>query len=500
MILSYCLNPDCPEPQNPSHVKTCLACGSNLILNNRYRAVKKIGKGGFGATFLTVDLSLPGNPLCVAKQLKPSSTDPEAFDMALELFEREAKTLGKLDHPQIPRLLDYFEQDKRFYLMQTWVKGKNLQQEVKQNGVFEEERTRKFLVESLEILKYIHGLRIIHRDIKPANIICREQDQRLVLIDFGAVKDQVSTQLIKNYGQTAFTQFAVGTMGFAPPEQLAMRPIYSSDIYALGATCLYLMTGKSPKDFPSDEHTGELLWREELNLSKGLEKVLAQMLEVDLRLRYKTVEEVLKDLDLVPFQADLQQGLLTATSVKKLSNEQEDSGKTENTYLSPTARLAIAIRARKARQGKTNYAANTVTSKMVLDSYAVGKRDFSKQNFSQFNFSGGQIPDINFSYCQLVQTNFDETNLRQANFYSANLNGAKFYKAYLKRVHFMNADLRGGDFRNANLKGANLTGANLKGANLNGANLENATVTNEQLERADTNWKTIFPDGKRRIW
>lgn len=179
---------------------------------------------------------------------------------------------------------------------------------------------KKFLLEVLEILKYIHSLKIIHRDIKPANIIRREQDGRLVLIDFGAVKDQVNSHLAKTYGQTALTEFAVGTMGFAPPEQLAMRPFYASDIYALGATCLYLMSAKSPKDFPIDELTGELAWQREIKVSKSFEKVLSRMLEMNLRDRYKSADEVIKDLDIMPYAKELEEGMLNAQGKDKKRN------------------------------------------------------------------------------------------------------------------------------------------------------------------------------------
>ncbi|MGI0479567.1 protein kinase domain-containing protein [Geminocystis sp. CENA526] len=499
MILSYCLNPNCSEPQNHPSVKHCQSCGANLILHNRYRSIKKIGKGGFGATFLGIDLSLPGNPFCVIKQLRPTSKDQETFDMALELFEREAKTLGKIDHPQIPRLLDYFEEDKHFYLVQSLVKGKNLQQEVKQNGVFNESQVKAFLKEILPVLKYIHSLKMIHRDIKPANILRREQDGKLVLIDFGAVKDQVNTQLAnQNYGQTAFTQFAVGTMGFAPPEQLAMRPIYSSDIYAIGATCLYLMTAKSPKDIAADELTGELLWEKEVRLSAGFVKILRKMLEVDVRNRYKSIDEVLVDLDIVPYEQQLEQNLFThskpVTPPPNLESESND-----NTYVSATSRLAMAIRARKSRQGKSKYVAQ-VTPQSLLNAYSRGRIDFSQQVFNKFNFAHANIPNINFRNSQLIQAKFEEANLEGANFYSANASGANFNKANLRKVHFFKAELESADFRGADLEGANLEGANLDSANLCGANLTNSNITEEQIQQAQTNWATIFPDGKRHIW
>lgn len=498
MILSYCLNPDCSEPQNHPSVKHCQSCGANLILNNRYRSIKRIGKGGFGATFLGIDLSLPGNPFCVIKQLRPNSNDPETFQMALELFEREAKTLGKIDHPQIPRLLDYFEDSKQFYLVQSLVKGKNLQQEIKQNGTFNESQVKAFLKEILPVLKYIHSLKMIHRDIKPANILRREQDGKLVLIDFGAVKDQVNTQLAnQNHGQTAFTQFAVGTMGFAPPEQLAMRPIYASDIYSIGATCLYLMTAKSPKDITTDELTGELLWEQEVNLSPGLVKILRKMLEIDVRNRYTSIDEVLADLDIAPHEQQLEKNLLTQSKITTSSEKPSD--KEENTYISPTSRLAIAIRARKSRQGKSKYTVQ-ITPESLLSAYAHGRTDFSQQILNKFNFTGAKIPAINFRNAKLIQSKFEEANLEGANFYSANVSGANFSKANLRKVHFLKANLQSADLRGADLEKANLEGANLTDANLGGANLTKANISEEQLQQAQTNWATIFPDGKRRIW
>ena len=501
MVLSYCLNPQCASPQNPSHLKNCESCGSKLILNDRYRPVKKIGKGGFGATFLSVDLSLPGNPICVIKQLRPSANDQEGFQMALDLFAREAKTLGKLDHPQIPRLLDYFEQGKQFYLVQTWVRGRTLQHIVKKSGILGEKQIKTFLQEILPILKYIHSVKVIHRDIKPANIIVREQDNKLVLIDFGAVKDQVNTELAKKYSKTALTEFAVGTMGFAPPEQLAMRPIYSSDIYAVGATCLYLMTGKSPREFPCNELTGELLWRQEISITGALEKVLSKMLEVDIRYRYKSADEVLNDLDIFPYEQQLQGGLVNPNSEDNSSRSDDYSqdNSENNTHVSATTRLAMAIRARKTRRGKANYV-KAITPESLLTAYTKGRRDFSKQNFNGFNLSLADIPKINFNGCQMGNAKFQESNLQDANFYSANLAKCNFSKAYLKNAYFFKANLQSADLRNTNLKNANFEGANLSDANLSGANLTGASITDQQLEEAVTNWGTIFPDGKRRIW
>src|SRR5579883_1237076 len=189
--MSYCLNPVCPHPANLAFSQKCQFCGAMLLLRDRYRVIKALGQGGFGATFLAHDEALPGEPSCVIKQLRLSVTAPHVLQMARELFEREAVTLGRIgNHPQIPRLLDYFEEREQFYLIQEYISGSTLQQEVKRTGVFSEIALKHFLSEILPLLQYIHQHMVIHRDIKPANLIRRSQDGRLVLIDFGAVKNK----------------------------------------------------------------------------------------------------------------------------------------------------------------------------------------------------------------------------------------------------------------------------------------------------------------------
>ncbi|MEM6437831.1 MAG: serine/threonine-protein kinase, partial [Cyanobacteria bacterium P01_D01_bin.115] len=223
--MSYCTNLDCPKPKNPPRVTHCQACGSSLRLRDRYRALRALGRGGFGATFLARDESLPGHPLCVIKQLRPSADAQHILDMARDLFQREAKILGKIgNHPQLPRLLDYFETNQEFFLVQEFINGKTLQQEVRQGGPFSEAGVRQFLSEALPLIQYVHDSEIIHRDIKPANLIRRDEDKKLVLIDFGAVKDKVAP-VQESSDQTALTAYAIGTPGYAPPEQMAMRPV-----------------------------------------------------------------------------------------------------------------------------------------------------------------------------------------------------------------------------------------------------------------------------------
>ncbi|MDJ0671054.1 MAG: serine/threonine-protein kinase, partial [Microcystis sp. M53598_WE2] len=314
--MTYCLNPNCTQPKNAPTALICESCGSKLLLHDRYQTLRILGKGGFGATFVSSDLSLPDKPLCVVKQLQPPPKDASVFRMAKDLFDREAETLAKLGvHPQIPRLLDYFEDNQEFYLVQEYVKGHNLHQEVKKRGPFSEAGVKQFLSELLPILKYVHAQKVIHRDIKPANLIRRQTDRKLVLIDFGAVKNQVNSVMANADSQTAFTNFAVGTQGFAPPEQMAMRPVYASDIYAVGATCLYLLTGKSPKAIEVDINTGELLWEKLVKVSPQFAKVLKTMLEVSVRHRYKSAQEVMDALDMTAYADSLAQSLIAAPMV-----------------------------------------------------------------------------------------------------------------------------------------------------------------------------------------
>lgn len=297
--MSYCINPACPQPQNPNSVNRCQACGSELILRDRYQIIQPLGKGGFGATFLSKDTSLPGSPICVIKELRPSTTTPSVLEMSRKLFEREAETLGKIGHhPQVPRLLGYFEWKKHFYLVQEYVSGSTLKQEVKKQGILDQEQVKQFLIEILPVISYIHSQEVIHRDIKPANIIRRSQDGHLVLIDFGAVKDHVNqTHLASGgTGETAFTNISIGTSGFAPPEQMALRPVYASDIYALGVTCIFLLTGKTPNGLGYDQINGEILWRPLVNISDWFGKILEKMLEVSVRHRFQSAEELLTAL------------------------------------------------------------------------------------------------------------------------------------------------------------------------------------------------------------
>ncbi|WP_338038443.1 serine/threonine-protein kinase [Neosynechococcus sphagnicola] len=521
------MNPACPQPENLTHTERCQACGSSLLLRDRYRVIQSLGQGGFGATFLAKDESLPGQPNCVIKQLRPTATAPHVVQMARELFEREAKTLGKIgDHPQVPRLLDYFANNQEFYLVQEYISGPTLQQEVKQNGPFTEAGVKQFLSELLPVLQYVHSQQVIHRDIKPANIIRRLQDVKLVLIDFGAVKDQVSqTTLMGEGGQTALTNFAIGTAGFAPPEQMAMRPVYASDIYALGVTCIYLLTGKSPKDLDYDPATGEMLWQKHVHASDHFISVLKKMLEVSVRHRYQSANEVLRALDMEPYLDSLANSMVAQPAQRPAAPP--DNRRTSDP--SSISRSAMAIRARQAKtdpnlqSGMTRQRATTgsipdthaqgrMTSghkpkvparwdaNGLLNSYASGNRDFTSQDLREINLQKVDLSGAIFHEAALSNANLQGSNLFNANLGRANLNGTVLRNASLVKAYCSHADFQGADLRGANLTNAYLSNANLRGANLCGANLTGAKVTDEQLALAKTNWSTIRPEGKKGLW
>ena len=539
--MSYCLSPGCPNPENLIDAESCQACGTKLLLRDRYRVLHALGQGGFGATYLARDEVLPGQPNCVIKQLRPNTTAPHVMQMARELFEREAETLGRIgNHPQVPRLLDYFEANQEFYLVQEYVSGATIQQEVKRNGCFSELTVKQFLSEILPVLDYVHSQQVIHRDIKPANLIRRSHDQKLVLIDFGAVKNHVQATVNEASENTAFTSFAIGTPGFAPPEQMAMRPVFASDIYALGVTCIYMLSGKAPKDMSYDPLTGELLWRQYMNISDHFAAVLTKMLDSSVRHRYQNPTDVFRALDLEPYLDSLSSSLNTVNR-----NHSTVSGATlpdSRTPLSPAVRTALAIKARQqskpdpiniplpgntrvrasassqnsqnlgtglsSRSGdskgrSTNSSANRTSPFPRLDAaelqnyYNKGRRDFASHTLEML-----QLPRLDFTGATFHQANLKRVNLQgsilvnadfgRANLSGANLRDANLFKAYLSNADLQDADLRGADLRNAYLLNANLRGANLGGANLNGAK-----ISPEQFAMAKTNWMTIRPNGKR---
>ncbi|MEH2304788.1 serine/threonine-protein kinase [Nostoc sp.] len=290
--MSYCLNPHCPKPENPHDVKFCRTCGSKLLLKERYRAIKPIGQGGFGRTFLAVDEDKPSKPRCVIKQFYPQSQGTNTLAKAVELFNQEAVQLDELGkHTQIPELLAYFTQEDRQYLVQEFIDGRNLAQELAHRGAFNETQIQQLLNDLLSVLQFCHARHVIHRDIKPENIILRSGDRKLVLVDFGAAKSATGAALNQ-------TGTSIGSPEYVAPEQMRGRAVFASDIYSLGATCINLLTQRSPFD-SYDTNNDTWVWQQYLKtpVSNQLSRILNKMLESIPVRRYQTVDEVLKDLN-----------------------------------------------------------------------------------------------------------------------------------------------------------------------------------------------------------
>ncbi|WP_293128270.1 serine/threonine-protein kinase [Microcoleus sp. bin38.metabat.b11b12b14.051] len=296
--MSYCLNPNCSQPQNPDAAKICRNCRAKLLLRDRYRAIKAIGQGGFGRTFLAVDEDKPSKPRCVIKQFLPAETQliPSASNRnskkAAELFEQEAMRLDELGkHPQIPELLAYSIQDNRQYVVQEFIDGQNLAQIVTTEGTFTETQIQDLLNSLLPVLHFIHSHNVIHRDIKPGNII-RRADKQLVIVDFGAAKIATGTALLK-------TGTSIGSPEYIAPEQARGKAFFTSDLYSLGVTCLYLLTQVSPFDL-FDPGEDAWIWRQYLAnnpVSEQLGKILDKMIENATNRRYQTAVEVLTQLN-----------------------------------------------------------------------------------------------------------------------------------------------------------------------------------------------------------
>jgi WD40 repeat protein len=256
--------------------------------------IQPIGRGGFAVTYLAEDTDKLDES-CVVKQLDYSIIQGYGdFQQIKRLFEQEARQLQQLgEHPQIPRLLAYFEEGNCLYLVQPFIEGQNLRQELESHGSCTEEEARNFLLSLLPVLQFIHDRGVIHRDLKPENIMRRSVDQKLMLIDFGVTKQKTSHP--ETHRGTA-----IGSYGYAAPEQMQGGDISpASDLYSLGATCFHLLTGRDPGDLWEDQGYGWLInWQEYLKqpLSKDLQRILGKLLQKNIHQRYPSSAAVLSDL------------------------------------------------------------------------------------------------------------------------------------------------------------------------------------------------------------
>ncbi|PZV09168.1 MAG: serine/threonine protein kinase [Leptolyngbya sp.] len=257
------------------------------VIRDRYRIIQFLGQGGMGTTYAAEDRTTGK-----AVAIKILSLHQLTNWKALELFGREAKVLENLNHPAIPAYLDHFQidlpQDRLFYLVQELAEGESLAQWVAQGYRVMESEVKAIAIQILEILIYLHQLRppVIHRDIKPQNII-RRSDGHLFLVDFGGVQAVYRKNL--TWGSTV-----VGTFGYMPPEQFRGKADFGSDLYALGATLLFLLTHQSPADLPQKRM--KILFRDQVAVSEGFANWLERMLEPDIEDRFPSAKEALQAL------------------------------------------------------------------------------------------------------------------------------------------------------------------------------------------------------------
>ncbi len=291
-----CLNPDCPNPLNPDGKKFCQTCSTPLVslLRNRFRVIRVLSdEGGFGRTYLAEDIDKLDEH-CVIKQLAPKFQGTWAISKAMELFQKEAQRLKQLgEHSQIPTLLAYFEQDNYMFLVQQFIDGHNLLKELQWKVSYNSEDIKDILLSLLPVLKFIHDRGVIHRDIKPQNIIRRQSDERLCLIDFGSSK-QLTARVQMKMGTS------IGSHGYSPLEQIRDGAAYpASDLFSLGATCFHLLTGTSPFQLWMEHgYSWVKNWRQYLRtkVDRDLAQVLDGLLQKDIKQRYQSADEVLRDL------------------------------------------------------------------------------------------------------------------------------------------------------------------------------------------------------------
>jgi serine/threonine protein kinase len=309
------------------------------LLDGRYQITHSLAKGGFGQTYLAVDFHRPGHPTCVVKKLDPNTHTPQLQETIQRLFKSEAETLEKLgQNPQIPQLLAYFKNNEEFYLVQEYIPGQSLSLELVAGQPWGTEQVIDLLADILEILDFVHRQGVIHRDIKPDNIIRRHSDQKLVLIDFGSVKELRKV----GYSIQQDATIAVGTPAYMPMEQFNGFPQFNSDIYAVGVIGIRAATGLSAEDVrtilnPSRPGAPETYWLEQVSIHPALAAILDKMVYPDYQSRYPTVAAVLTDLQTV--FADSAPSL----SVREFSD-------LPHTVSSDTATLPTQISDRPARE------------------------------------------------------------------------------------------------------------------------------------------------------
>lgn len=264
-------------------------------LRKTYTIIQDLQKGPFGKTYLAENQQTVNKSLCIVKQFQPNTSDSSILEAARCRFEKEATTLKHLgNHEQIPQLLDHFEENQKFYLVYEFIEGHNLDREITDGKQLPQTQLIMLLYDALEALEYIHRQDVIHGDIKPSNLIRRKSDNKIVVTNFGAIKE-IETLVLSSDGEVKAS--VVGTPGYMSVEHLGGKPRINSDIYALGITAIQALTGVAPIDFRYHSKTNEVLWRELAAVENELADILDKMVCSQYEERYQSATEVLNDLE-----------------------------------------------------------------------------------------------------------------------------------------------------------------------------------------------------------
>ncbi len=384
-----CSNPRCVDTRVTSteRCSNCRSLFAGKVLRNRYKVDRMIGKGGFGITYLVEDRDCFGE-YRVLKELFPHVTDniedaeEDPAVTAERLFQREAKVLLSLQHPGIPKLYAYFTDSGYSYLVQDWIPGQTLYDELKsRKRTFGEQDVCTILVEIADILEYLHGHNppIIHRDIKPQNLM-RHDNGKIQLIDFGAVYQ--STNIKSNI------QTLIGSPGYAPPEQIIGSPVPQSDLYAAGATILYLLTGIHPSKM-FNHTTKHMEWESHAQVSWELAELLTEMLLVDLSKRLKSATELKRRLQKIVTQYSKRSNAFVSEFINtKVLSEQ-------NNTANPNKPEDIAEKAKSPAVQQQNTLPSATSKNYVppVETWTSPISENSGAMESQFDSTGDGPPD-----------------------------------------------------------------------------------------------------------
>jgi len=395
------------------------------ILHNRYEIIKDLGKGGFGNTYLAKDLDLPEKPHCVVKHLQPTDNSPTGLALAQRFFDKEAQILHNLGNQcqQIPTLFANFEENGEFYLVQEFIDGHDLKKEIIVGQQLSESDVISLLKSILEVLAVAHEHQpkaVIHRDIKPANLMRRRQDGKIILIDFGAVKE-INQLIVKANGDVT-TTVPIGTRGYMPSEQAKGKPKLCSDVYAVGMIGIQALTGIHPDDLRDDPSTGEVSWRHLVpRVDPKLADVLDRMVRDNFSNRYQNAREALQELLFLsqppgtPALKTLEFQTVTVNSMGQITNRRQGevgvftenigNGVTLDMIAIPGGRFVMGSPTTELqRENNENYQHTVNISPFFMGQYEVTQEQWQVvMENNPSNFQGAQRPVEQVSWNDAVE-------------------------------------------------------------------------------------------------